>query len=89
MRYERGSLRGISALQRDDAQKMQRVDVLWILGERFAVKRFGFAQPPGAVMLQAELDPSVRCAHRSSGRTFPQSFGKRFSLPGMSCSRKA
>ena len=87
--YEHDGLRRVSTLQRDDAQKMQRVDVLRILRERFAIERFGFAQSPGAVMLQAELNPSVGCGHPSSVRICAQSFGNRLSFPGMSSSRKA
>jgi len=68
---------------------MQRVDILRILRERFAVKRFGLAQSAGAVMLQAELNPSVGSGHPSSARIFPQSLGNRFSFPAMSSSRKA
>jgi hypothetical protein len=68
---------------------MQRVDVLRILHERFAIERFGFTQSPGAVMLQAELNPSVGSGHPSSARIFAQSFGNRLSFPGMSSSRKA
>jgi hypothetical protein len=76
----------IAPLQGDDAQEMQRVDALRLGRERLAIEGFGLIQAACAVMLQPERDPSRRFAHPSSARIFVQSFGNRFSLPGMSSS---
>jgi hypothetical protein len=50
----------VPPLMGDDAQKMQGIDVFRILRQRFAIKRFGFRQSPGPVMLQAKLNGPAR-----------------------------
>ena len=45
----------IALLLADQSEQVKCIGVLWLRGENLLVERGGFAQLPGAVMLQREL----------------------------------